>query len=174
MIRDLKELETCPGTADTGIAILARKRGFRAIYDSRVQFFEFAPSTHRERIRQKVTRGANLMKVLWEFRSMFFNSTYGKFGTITLPISFTLLAIVPLMLLAGVAVLVVLTIASPITYLPIWIVGIFLLALTSIFWRPAVYATIESEYSLLKGLYDTVILRKSHDKIEKVISTRRS
>jgi len=171
---DLKELETCPGTADTGIAILARKRGFRSISDPRVQFFEYAPSTHRERIHQKVTRGANLMKVLWEFRSMFLNPAYGKFGIITLPISFMMLAIFPLMLLAGVAVFAVLTIASPITYLPIWIVGIVLLIVALIFCRPAVYAIVESEYSLLKGLYDTVILKKSHDKIEKVMSTRRS
>lgn len=174
VIRDLKELETCPGTADTGILLLARKRGFRAIYDQRVQFFEYAPSTHRERIRQKVTRGANLMKVLWEFRSMFLNPTYGKFGTIILPINFVMLAIAPLMLLAGVTVLAILTLISPVAYLPIWALGIFLLALASIFWRPAVNAILESEYSLLKGLYDTIILKKSHDKIDKVMSTRRS
>lgn len=173
VVGDLKELETCPGTADTGIALLARKRGFRAIYDPRVQFFEYAPSTHRERIRQKVTRGANLMKVLWKFRSMFLNPTYGKFGIITLPISFMMLAIFPLMLLAGVIVLALLTVATPILYLPIWTLGIFLLVLALIFWRPAVYAILESEYSLLKGLYDTVILKKSHDKIDKVMSTRR-
>lgn len=174
VIRDLKELETCPGTADTGIALLARKRGFRAIYDPRVQFFEYAPSTHRERIRQKVTRGANLMKVLWEFRSMFFNPAYGKFGIITLPISFMMLAIFPLMLLAGVIVLALLTVASPVTYLPIWTLGIFLVVVALVFWRPAVYAILESEYSLLKALYDSVVLRKSHDKIDKVMSTRRT
>jgi cellulose synthase/poly-beta-1,6-N-acetylglucosamine synthase-like glycosyltransferase len=174
VLRDPKELETCPGTADTGIALLARKRGFRAIYDQRVQFFEYAPSTHRERIRQKVTRGANLMKVLWEFRSMFLNPTYGKFGTITLPINFVMLAIIPPMLLAGVIVLAVLTVASPVTYLPIWALGILLLVLALVFWRPVVYAILESEYSLLKALYDTIILKKSHDKIDKVMSTRRS
>jgi len=173
-IRDLKELETCPGTADTGIILLARKRGLRTIYDPRVQFFEYAPSAHRERIRQKVTRGANLMKVLWEFRSMFLNPTYGKFGTIILPISFLMLTIVPLMLLAGVIVLALATVISPVTYLPIWIFGIVLLAFALIFRRPAVYAILESEYSLLRGLYDTIILRKSHDKIDKVMSTRRS
>jgi cellulose synthase/poly-beta-1,6-N-acetylglucosamine synthase-like glycosyltransferase len=173
ILGDLKELETCPGTADTGIALLARKKGFRAIYDPRVQFFEYAPSTHRERIRQKVTRGANLMKVLWEFRNMFLNPTYGKFGTITLPISFMMLAIFPLMLLAGVTVLALLTVATPVIYLPIWALGIFLLVLALLFWRPAVCAILESEYSLLKGLYDILILGKSHDKIDKVMSTRR-
>jgi cellulose synthase/poly-beta-1,6-N-acetylglucosamine synthase-like glycosyltransferase len=173
VLSDLKDLERCPGTADTGIALLARKKGFRAIYDPHVLFFEYAPSTHRERVRQKVTRGANLMKVLWEFRSMFFRPTYGKFGMITLPISFAMLALVPLLLLGGIVVLAALTIANPIAYSTIWALGAGVLLLAFAFRRAAVFTLLESEYSLLKGLYDSIILKKSHDKIDKVMSTRR-
>jgi len=169
----LKDLETFPGTADTGIALLARKRGFRAIYDPRVLFFEYAPSTHRERVRQKVTRGANLMKILWEFRGMFLRPKYGRFGMITLPISFAMLALVPLLLLGGISSLVVLTLGHPGTYSAIWAVGGCVLLLAFLFWRPAVFTLFEFEYSLLKGLYDTILLKKSHDKIDKVSSTRR-
>jgi cellulose synthase/poly-beta-1,6-N-acetylglucosamine synthase-like glycosyltransferase len=174
VVLDLKELEKCPGTADTGLMLLARKKGYKAICDPRVLFFEFAPSTHPDRVRQKVTRGANLIKVLWEFRGMFLNPKYGKFGMITLPIDFAMLALVPMFLLGGVAVLLILTARTPITYLPIWAVGACLFIVGYIFWRPAFFAILESEYSLLKALYDTVVLRKSHDKIDKVMSTRRS
>ena len=170
---DLKDLEHVPGTADTGIALLARKRGFRAIYDPRVLFFEYAPSTRRERVRQKVTRGANLMKVLWEFRSMFFKPEYGKFGMIILPVNFAMLALVPVLLLGGVLVLFGLTVANPLAYLPIWVLGACFFSVAFVFRRSAVYAVLESEYSLLKGLYDTLVLRKSHDKIDKVMSTRK-
>jgi len=173
VLLDLKDLERCPGTADTGIALLGRKKGFRSIYDPRVLFFEYAPSTHRERVRQKVTRGANLMKVLWEFRSMFLRPKYGKFGMITLPISFAMLTLVPLLLLGGISSFAVLTIANPGTYSAVWIIGGCVLLLALVFWRPAVFTLFEFEYSLLKGLYDTIFLKKSHDKIDKVMSTRR-
>jgi cellulose synthase/poly-beta-1,6-N-acetylglucosamine synthase-like glycosyltransferase len=173
VILNLEELERCPGTADTGIALLSRKKGFRAIYDPQVLFFEYAPSTHRERIHQKVTRGANLMKVLWEFKSMFFKPKYGKFGVITLPASFAMLAVVPVLLLAGIFILVALTIGSPNIYWPIWVLGACLFVPAIVLRRSAVFAALESEYCLLKALYDIIILRKSHDKIDKVLSTRR-
>ena len=174
VVVDLTELEKCPGTADTGLMLLARKKGYKAICDPRVLFFEFAPSTHPDRIRQKVTRGANLIKVLWEFKGMILNPKYGKFGMITLPIDFAMLALVPMLLLGGVIVLLILTAMNPITYLPLWAVGTCLFIIGYIFWRPAVFAILESEYSLLKALYDTIVLKKSHDKIEKVMSTRRT
>jgi len=173
VVLDLRDLEKIPGTADTGIALLARKKGFRAIYDPQVLFFEYAPSTHHERVRQKVTRGANLIKVLWAFRSMFLKPKYGKFGMLTLPINFAMLALVPLLLLGGIIVLTVLTVANPGTYLTIWIIGACVLLFALLFWRPVVFTIFEFEYSLLKGLYDIVFLRKSHDKIDKVISTRK-
>jgi len=173
LLVDLKDLENFPGTADTGLAIMARKKGFKAVCDPRVLFFEHAPAFHRERIHQKVTRGANLTKALWAFRSMFLKPEYGKFGMITLPVSFAMLAIVPLLLLVGFFVFVLVTLMNPATYYPIWIVAAFLVAFALVFWRPAVFTAFESEYSLLRALYDIVVLRKSHDKIDKVTSTRR-
>jgi cellulose synthase/poly-beta-1,6-N-acetylglucosamine synthase-like glycosyltransferase len=173
VVLDLQELEKCPGTADTGLAILARKKGYKAIYDPRVLFFQYAPSTHHDRVRQKVTRGANLIKILWEFRSMFLNPKYGKFGMITLPLSLAMLALVPILLLGGFLVLAVLMATNPITYLPVWALMAFLFVLAYVFWKPALLAILESEYSLLKGLYDILILRRNHDKIDKVMSTRR-
>ena len=113
------------------------------------------------------------MKVFWEFRSMFFRPSYGKFGMIILPSSFALLALVPVLLLAGVLVLVVLTFSNPSAYLPIWALAACLFTAAFVFRRPALYVLLESEYSLLKGLYDIIVLRKSHDQIDKVMSTRK-
>jgi cellulose synthase/poly-beta-1,6-N-acetylglucosamine synthase-like glycosyltransferase len=173
ILNDLEELEKVPGTADTGIALLARKKGFRSIYDSKVRFFEYAPYTHKERTKQKVTRGANLIKVLWTFHDMLLNPKYGRFGMITMPISLAMLAIVPLLLLVGALILMVLTILNPLAYLPLWAVCGAILVIGYVFWKPAVLTMLESEFSLLKALYEIVIIRKSHDKIERVISTRR-
>jgi len=174
LIGDLQALEGCPGTADTGIALLVRKRGGRTIYDPQVQFYEYAPSSHGERIRQKVTRGANLIKVIWHFREMFFGGKYGKFGLVTLPMTFAMLTFAPVSLFAGVLFLALLTVVSPGTYYMVWLIfgSFFLLAL--LFSRSLVFTILESEYSLLKALYEILLVRKTHDKIEKIVSTRRA
>lgn len=172
LIADLQDLERFPGTADTGIALLSRKKGYRAIYDPRATFYEYAPSTRKERVRQKVTRGANLIKVLWAFRGMFFRRKYGKFGIITLPIGFVMLTFVPLSLLMAIFLLAILTLMDPASCWTIWFVtgSLFLLALA--FSKRFVFTFLEFEYSLLKALFEILFVRKSHDKIEKATSTR--
>jgi cellulose synthase/poly-beta-1,6-N-acetylglucosamine synthase-like glycosyltransferase len=172
LIRNSNELENCPGTADTALALVARKNGFRAIYDPRVKFSEYAPSTHKERVRQKVNRGANLVKILWHFRTMFFRPKYGKFGMITLPINFAMIAIAPVMLLAGMLTLIALTLFNPFLYLPVWLLGIAILLFVSAFQKSAVFTIFEFEYSLIKGLFE-IFFKKNHDKLEKIASTRR-
>ena len=174
VIMGLEGVDTWPGTADTGLMLLARKLGFRSVYDPQVVFFEYAPATHGERVRQKVTRGANQMKILWTFREILLRPRYGKFGMITLPANLAMLALVPPLLLAGLILLAILTLMKPAVYFEIWAVGGLVLVLVLVFQRSALYTLIESEYSLLKGLYDIIILKKSHDKIDKVMSTRRS
>lgn len=173
LIKDLKDLESCPGTADTAIALFVRKKGYRVIYDPRVIFYEYAPSTRRGRIRQKVIRGANLIKVLLEFRSMFFKRKYGKFGMITLPLSFAMLTLVPISLLAGIFFLSLLTLFSPTLSYMIWIVIGSSFLLTLLYSKQIVFTFFEFEYSLLKALYEIVFVKKTHDKIDKVTSTRR-
>ncbi len=173
LIKDLKDLEGCPGTADTAIALFVRKKGYKFIYDPRVQFYEYAPSTRRGRIRQKVIRGANLIKVLWEFRGMFFKRKYGKFGMITLPFSFAMLTLAPISLLAGVFFLILLTLINPTFSFMMWIViGSFFL-LTLLYSKQIVFTFLEFEYSLLKALYEIFFVKKTHDQIDKVASTRR-
>jgi cellulose synthase/poly-beta-1,6-N-acetylglucosamine synthase-like glycosyltransferase len=172
VIGDLQALEGCPGTADTGIALLVRKKGGRITYDPRVQFYEYAPSSHGERIRQKVTRGANLIKVIWHFREMFFRRQYGNFGLVTLPITFAMLTFAPVSLLAGFLFLALLTLASAGTYYMVWLIFASLLLLVLLFSRSLLYTILESEYSLLKALYEILVVRKTHDRIERIVSTR--
>jgi len=174
LIGDLQELECCPGTADTAIALLVRKKGCRTIYDPRVQFYEYAATGHGERIRQKVTRGANLIKVMWHFRGMFLARKYGKFGLVTLPITFAMLTFAPVSLLAGVLFLALLTLTNPGAYCVSWIILAFFFLLALLYSRPLVHTILESEYSLLKALYEILFLKRSHDKIEKIVSTRRA
>lgn len=173
LIHDLEKLADCPGTADTAIALFARSKGYRFIFDPQVRFHEYAPSTRSGRVHQKVIRGANLIKVLLRFKTMFLKPKYGKFGMITLPFSLAMLAVVPVSLLAGLVSLVLLTLFEPAFSIVLWtFIGSFLL-LALLYSKQIVVNFLEFEYSLLRAIYEIVFVRKSHDKIEQVASTRR-
>jgi hypothetical protein len=105
---------------------------------------------------------------------MFFNPKYGKFGFITLPFNFAMLALAPMLILFATIFLLALTFFETIFSLFIWVIIGSALAVGLIFSRQLVITFFEFEFSLLKALYEIVFVRRSHDKIEKVASTRRT
>jgi cellulose synthase/poly-beta-1,6-N-acetylglucosamine synthase-like glycosyltransferase len=173
LINDLEKLNA-PGTADTAIALFVRSKGYRFIFDPTVRFYENSPSTREGLVKQKTIRAANLIKVIWSFRALFFKRKYGKFGSITLPFNFAMLAIAPISILSVFILLVAFTFFEPFISLILWaIIGLSLL-IGLIISRKLVVMIFEFEYSLLKAFYEIVFVRKSHDKIDKVASTRRT
>jgi cellulose synthase/poly-beta-1,6-N-acetylglucosamine synthase-like glycosyltransferase len=169
----LENLERCSETFDTTVGLFARQKGFRTVYDSRVKFYEYAPLTQSEWIKQKTIRAANLVKVLFRFKHMMFKREYGKYGLLILPMNFAMLVVVPLAILIGFSLLIVLTFFDLNFAVTIWgILGsIFLFLL--VFSRRLVLTFFEFEWSLLKALYEVAFTKRPHDKIEKVVSTRR-
>jgi cellulose synthase/poly-beta-1,6-N-acetylglucosamine synthase-like glycosyltransferase len=170
----IKDLETCSETFDTTAGLFVRQKGYRTVYDPKVKFYEYAPLTHSGRIKQKTIRAANLAKVLWRFKYMMFKHRYGKYGCVILPMNFGMLVIAPVAILAGFIFLIALTFFDLSFSAIIWgILGsIFLFFL--IFSRDLIFTFLEFEYSLLNGLYQVIFAKKKHDKIEKVVSTRRT
>ena len=169
----ITDLEDCSATFDTAVGLFVRQKGYKVIYDPHVQFYEYAPMTHRERIEQKVTRAANLIKILLRFKSMIFRRRYGKYGCMILPFNFAMLVVAPVLILIGTIALILLGLFDPTFALTAWgIIGfIFLLVLVSS--RSLALTLVEFEYSLLKALYQVVFTRRTHDKMERVLSTRR-
>ena len=172
LIEDLDKLNA-PGTADTAIALFVRSKGYRFIFDPDVKFYEYSPSSREGRIKQKTIRAANLIKVIWSFRSLFFKRRYGKFGSIILPFNFAMLVIAPIFILAAAISLVTLTFFEPMLSLIFWSIIGSALAIGLVFSKKVVITFFEFEFSLLKAFYEVVFVRKSHDKIDKVASTRR-
>jgi cellulose synthase/poly-beta-1,6-N-acetylglucosamine synthase-like glycosyltransferase len=169
----IKDLEMCSETFDTTVGLFVRQKGYRTVYDPDVKFYEYAPLTHSGRIKQKTIRAANLVKVLWRFRRMMFRREYGKYGCVILPMNFAMLAIAPVAILVGFILLITLTFFDLSFSAIVWstLGSLFLLFL--IFSRHLLLTFLEFEYSLLKALYQVVFTRRTHDKIEKVLSTRR-
>lgn len=169
----IADLEECGATFDTAAALSIRKKGYKAVYDPEAKFYEYAPKTRRERIRQKTTRAANWIKILFQFKGMLFNPKYGKFGLLTLPANFIMLVATPLAILAGISLLIVLTFFDPAFSLTLWRIIIAILLLVLVFSRHFLFNFLEFSLSLLKALYEIIFSKRKHDLIEKIISTRR-
>jgi cellulose synthase/poly-beta-1,6-N-acetylglucosamine synthase-like glycosyltransferase len=169
----IEDLTVCSETFDTTAGLFVRQKGYRVIFDPSVKFYEYAPSTHSGRIKQKTIRAANLVKVLWRFKDMMFKRKYGKYGCVILPMNFAMLVIAPLLLFLAFALLIPLTFFDLGFSLTVWgILGCALL-LSFAFSRSLLFTASEFEYSLLKALFQIAFTKKTHDKIDKIDSTRR-
>jgi len=170
----VKDLENAFETFDTTTGLFVRQKGYKTIYAPKVKFYEYAPLTHSDRIKQKTIRAANLIKVIFRFRHLMFNRKYGKYGSVVLPMNFAMLAITPIAILIGLLLLV------PLAFLNLAFSAIIggvigsILLISLLLSRHLVYTFIDFECSLIKALYEVVIRRKTLDKIEKVESTRRT
>jgi cellulose synthase/poly-beta-1,6-N-acetylglucosamine synthase-like glycosyltransferase len=170
----VKDLENCFATFDTAVGLFLRQKGFKTIYDPTVKFYEYAPLTHADRIKQKTIRAANLIRILFSFRHLLFNRKYKKYGLIILPMNFAMLVIAPSTILIGLLFLVTLTFFEFTFSAIIWgIIGLTLL-FSLLFSRTLLRTFLDFEYSLIKALYKIVTSKNVLDKIEKVESTRRS
>jgi cellulose synthase/poly-beta-1,6-N-acetylglucosamine synthase-like glycosyltransferase len=168
----IKDLDRCNATFDNTSALFVRQKGYKAIFDPDVKFYEFAPKTYKDWSKQKTIRAANWMKMLMRFKGMFFKRRYGLFGCLTLPMQFSMLVIVPVSLLLGVTCLTVLTFFDFAFALPIWVLLLCILLASFALNRKIPATLFEFEYSLLKALYQVAFTSTEHDKIDKAISTR--
>jgi cellulose synthase/poly-beta-1,6-N-acetylglucosamine synthase-like glycosyltransferase len=169
----IKDLKSCIATFDTASALFIREKGFRTIYDPSVRFYEYAPSTHSDRIKQKVIRATNLMQILLEFRGMIFKPKYGWFGSFILPMNLIMLFLVPILIFAGMVSLIMLTFVDLSFSIVLWcIIGISII-FSLILTKQAIYTFVEFEYVLLKAIYNVIVKKAIFDKMDRAASTRR-
>ena len=168
----IKDLEHCSATFDTAVGLFLRQKGYRTVYDPQVKFYEYAPLTHSDRVKQKTIRAANLIRIIFSFRHLMFKRKYGKYGSVILPMYFGMVAIAPVSILIGFLFLL------PATFLDfgfgaiIWSIAGMAVLISLLFSRNLLRTFIDFEKSLLKALYE-ILIHKAHDKIDKVGSTRR-
>jgi cellulose synthase/poly-beta-1,6-N-acetylglucosamine synthase-like glycosyltransferase len=169
----ITEFEGCNATFDTATALFTRQKGYRTILDSDAKFYEYAPKTPNERIKQKTIRAANWIKIILAFKKMAFKPKYGRFGLLTLPANFGMLIITPLAILAGLISLFALSLFEPFSSLIFWgLLGTACL-LSLIISTHLITNVLELEVSLLKAICEIAFTKKKHDQIDTVKSTRR-
>jgi len=169
----IKDLEICGETFDTTVGLFVRQQGYKVVYDPTVKFYEYAPSTNSDLIKQKTNRGANWIKVLWRYRHVMFKRKYGKYGSIILPMDFGMIAVAPVMIMIAFTLLVVLTFFNPSFFAFIWAGLGFIFLLFLVFSRNLILTFVRFEYSLIKAFYQVIFTKRNHDRLDKVDSTRR-
>jgi cellulose synthase/poly-beta-1,6-N-acetylglucosamine synthase-like glycosyltransferase len=169
----IRDLENCSATYDTAVGLFVRQKGFRTIYDPQVKFYEYAPLTHSDRVKQKTIRAANLIRIMLQFKHLMFKREYGKYGLVILPMNFAMLAIAPVSILIGFLVLIPTTFFNLTFSAAIWGIAGGILLLSLALARNLLHTFLDLESSLLKALYE-IAIHKKHDKIDKVESTRRA
>jgi biofilm PGA synthesis N-glycosyltransferase PgaC len=99
----LKPGETLPESAafDTFISYFVRSLGLKSVFDPEAIFYEYAPTSLKERTRAQVRRGWAFVSPRWHFRSMILNSKFGYFGMLIAPAHFLMLIVFPWMLLVA-------------------------------------------------------------------------
>lgn len=82
---------------DMELTLQIRKKGFRAIYDPSVFFYEYSPSKYTSRIKHKIRRGQGNQQTLMRFADMLFRRKYGVFSSVILPFEFFMNIISPIL-----------------------------------------------------------------------------
>jgi glycosyltransferase involved in cell wall biosynthesis len=115
---------------DSCVPYQARIMGYKTVYDSQAKYYEYAPASFTDRMKQQIRRATVLLGAMNMFRGMILKRKYGKFGTIILPAHFVMLCLLPWIFLLGVGCLLILTPINPIRVIPLWILAIGIVAVS--------------------------------------------
>jgi cellulose synthase/poly-beta-1,6-N-acetylglucosamine synthase-like glycosyltransferase len=172
LVKDINAVKDTGGF-DTSMGFVVRKSNHKAIYSPDVIFEEYAPTDEKDFRKQKMIRAANIMRNLIVHKDMLLNPKYGKFGLISMPFYITSFFISPILIPIAIVSMFLGLLTRYVFYR--YITGLFILLLIPllIFRKDLVKLALELEFSILKAIYEIFFSKKSHDKIERVESTRR-
>jgi cellulose synthase/poly-beta-1,6-N-acetylglucosamine synthase-like glycosyltransferase len=165
---------------DCQLAILARRKGFKAVCDEEAIFYEYSPPDRASQQTQKVRRGQGLSRLFWYNKDMLLKKKYGKFGLVILPANFFMHLVSPflvlLSLIFGLALFFSLVLeGGNLILLVISIAIISSLLLDDFLFRRkftyVVWTFLEYQMILLKGIL-LFLLGKSLHRWQKVESVR--
>jgi hypothetical protein len=168
LVPKLDQLER--GSFDACLSYQAKIDGLRTVYEPNARFYEYAPSSLRERLKVKINRAGLQIGTLICFRAMIFNKEYGKFGRVILPAHLMMDVIVPWVVLAGIALLLADFFLDPIFALTILIA--FAIAMFSKRVRALAASFGLSQIALVVGQLH-LLLGKPSQLVDSAPSTRR-
>jgi glycosyltransferase involved in cell wall biosynthesis len=120
-----KKLELSPDASfDSCVPYEAKSMGYTTIYDGEATYYEYAPSSFMDRMRQQVRRATSLIGALLMYKVMLLKKRYDKFGLVIMPAHFVMNCLLPWLFLAGVGCLLALTLLGPMSTVPFWTIAL--------------------------------------------------
>jgi len=166
-----KKLELSPGASfDSCVPYEAKLMRYTTVYDGQATYYEYAPSSFMDRMRQQVRRATSLIGALLMYRVMLLRRKYDKFGLVILPAHFVMDCLLPWIFLVGVGCLLVLTFLAPIITVPLWTIalgGILVTEKSRLF----LVSFVQSQVALANATL-TLAARRESMLIETIPSTR--
>ena len=163
--KELIEPISVNSVADDGeLALLIRKKGYKTIFQREAHFFETAPVTMIDKLRQKSRRGQGHVQLLLQNLDILFNRKYGYFGLVIFPTIFFLMIINPWLLLGlGMGAIYLISDIVVINYVLLLIAASTFLVLLYGFGYPMfISGFIESQISLIIGTVSLIISGPSY------------
>jgi glycosyltransferase involved in cell wall biosynthesis len=156
---------------DSCVPYQAKLMGYRTVYASEAKYYEYAPASFVDRMRQQMRRGTILVGALLLFWKMLLNRRYGKFGSIILPAHFIMQCFLPWLFLLGSGCLLILTVIAPMKTVVLWTIVIVAL-MTSKRSRFFLISFIQSQVALVIAFFKLARRRESFF-IDTILSTRK-
>lgn len=144
---------------DSCVPYQAKIMGYRTIYDEKAKYYEYAPSSFKDRMTQQIRRASLLIGAMILFKHIIFNKNYGRFGTIIMPIHVLMTCFIPFIFLLIPFSLIILTVINPVTSIYFWLP---IIALS--IWKKSrlfILSFIQSQIALIVGLFKVAKRTKS-------------
>lgn len=113
---------------DSCVPYNARLMGYRTVYESQAKYYEYAPASFMDRMKQQIRRATVLVGALLLFKSMLLDRKNGKFGLVILPAHFIMQCLLPWLFLLGSGCLLILIVIDPMKTVLLWIMTIGVIA----------------------------------------------
>jgi len=168
----LAKLEASPNASfDSCVPYQAKLMRYRTVYDPEAKYYEYAPASFMDRMKQQMRRATILVGALFLFKGMLLNKKHNKFGLVILPAHFVMQCLLPWIFLLGVCCLLILTVIDPMKTILLWIItmGAIVASRKSRFF---LISFIQSQVALVIAIFRLATRRRSLF-IESIPSTRR-
>ncbi len=168
-----KKIHLSPSASfDCCIPYQAKAEGYRTIFEPKAAYYEYAPSSFMDRMRQQIRRAAILMGSLLLFRNMMLNKEYGRFGIVIMPVHFMMQVVLPWLFVLGFASLLIATVLDPASTIIVWALLLSTAALVSLKSRAFLLSFIQSQLALIVATL-RVASRRNSIIIDTIPSTRK-
>lgn len=155
---------------DSCVPYQAKLMGYRTLYDEQAKYYEYAPASFADRLRQQIRRATVLIGAMFLFKNMLLKKKFGKFGLLILPVHFALECVLPSVFMVGMFALVVSTVLNPLDVVLLWAI-VAIAAIASQKSRSFLFAFVQSQLALFIAIFRLAGRRESLY-IESIPSTR--